>query len=158
MLERGDERELDRLARDRHLGRVAFRHDEARRHRLDPRHLGQRVQVRLDRLAGRAEIHRPRAPLAGAEHVEADVRRDAVEPRAQRRASLEAVVPAPGADVRLLDGVLGLEGRAEHAVAVARQLAAMLLEAERQLVRGSARSGGGARRIHDGQSRHSLLP
>ena len=39
------------------LGRVV-------RHRLDPGHLGQRVQVRLDRLARRPEVHRPRAPLA----------------------------------------------------------------------------------------------
>ena len=37
------------------------------------------------------EIHRPGAALPPVQHVEADVRRDAVEPRAQRRAALEAV-------------------------------------------------------------------
>src|SRR5438270_10682906 len=36
--------------------------------------------------------------------------------------------PAPGADERLLDGVLGLERRAEHAVAVALELGAVLFQ------------------------------
>ena len=58
--------------------------------------------------AGRAEIHRPRPSLAALEHVEADVRRDPVEPRAKRRAALEAVVRTPGPDERLLHGVLGV--------------------------------------------------
>src|SRR5438876_487621 len=42
-------------------------------------------------------------------------------------AALEAVEAPPGADERLLDGVLGLEWGAEHPVAVGRQLGAMLL-------------------------------
>ena len=78
--------------------------------------------------AGRAEVHGPGAPRCGPEHVQADVRGDPVEPGAQRRAALEAVDAAPGADQRLLYRVLGLERRAEHAVAVGGQLAAILLE------------------------------
>ena len=94
------------------------------------------MQVRLDGLAGRTEIHRPRPALTTVEHVEADVGRNPVEPGTKRCAPLEAVVAAPGADVGLLHGVLGLERGAEHAVAVARQLAAVLLEAGRELVGG----------------------
>ena len=96
------------------------------RDRLHPGALG-RVQDR-GRLAARPEVHRACAALAAAQHVEADIRRDAVQPRAQRRAPLEAVVAAPGADHRLLHGVLGLEGRAEHAVGVGDELRAMLRE------------------------------
>ena len=102
--------------------------DEAVGDRLDPGHLGRHVQVPSIGSRAGPEIHRPRAALAAVEHVEADVRRDPVQPRAQGRAALEAVERAPGADQRLLHRVLGLERRAEHAVAVGGQLAAMLLE------------------------------
>src|SRR5581483_4358644 len=80
------------------------------------------------------------APLAPLEEVETDVRGDAVQPRAERRAPLEALVAAPGADERLLHRILGLEGRAEHPVAVAGQLGAMALELELDAGR-RARSG-----------------
>ena len=46
--------------------------------RLQPRHLGERAQ-------------RGHAPRAAAQHVEADVRRDAVEPGAEQRAAVERV-------------------------------------------------------------------
>ena len=53
--------------------------------------LGQRGAERaLSADRERPEVHRPRAALAAAEHVEADVGRDAVQPRPQRRAALEA--------------------------------------------------------------------
>ena len=45
--------------------------------------------------AGR-EVHRPGPPLRAAEHVQADVRRDPVQPGPQRRAALEPVEAAPG--------------------------------------------------------------
>ena len=83
--------------------------------------------------AGRAEVHRPRASLAAAEHVEADVRRDPVQPRAQLRAALEPVVGAPGADHRLLDRILRLEGGAEHPVGVAGELGAMAFQRRGQV-------------------------
>src|SRR5581483_12323864 len=95
--------------------------------------LRQRVQVRLDRLPRRPQVHRAGSPLAAREHVEADVRRDPVEPRAEARAPLEAAVALPGADEGVLDRVLGLERRAEHAVAVARQLGPVMLELPTEL-------------------------
>ena len=92
VLERGHEREADRLARLRDLGGIALGADELVGDRLDPGRLGQRVQVRLDRArcAGPRSIGRARRsrPL---EHVEADVGGDPVQPRAQRGAALEAV-------------------------------------------------------------------
>ena len=72
------------------------------------------------RRAGGPEVHRASAALALGEHVQAHVGGDAVQPRAQRRAALEPVAWLPGAQQRLLDGVLGLERRAEHPVAVGR--------------------------------------
>ena len=94
--------------------------------------LGQRRpqrRCRADR-AGPRSIGRARRwrPL---EHVEADVRRDPVEPRPQRGAALEPVEAAPGPHERLLHRVLGLERRAEHPVAVAGQLDPVPLEVMR---------------------------
>ena len=86
---------------------------------------------------GGDQVHRPSPALAGAEHVEADVGRDAVEPGAEGGATLEAVERPPRAEHRLLDGVLGLEGGAEHPVAVGGELDAMAVEAGDQLGRGS---------------------
>ena len=128
VLQRRHEREPDRLVRDGDLRRVAFGCDGAGRKRLDPGHLRQGVQVRLDRLARRPEIHGPRPALAGVQHVEAHVRRDPVEPRAQRCTALEAVETSPGAEQGLLHGVLGLERRAEHSVAVGGELRTVLFE------------------------------
>ena len=91
------------------------------------------------RVARRAEVHRARALLAAVERVDADVRGDPVQPRAQAVA-LEAVEGAPGAQHRVLDGVLGLERRAEHPVAIGGQLAPVLLEL--------TEVGGGSRGFH----------
>jgi hypothetical protein len=96
--------------------------------RLDPRRLGKAGE-RAVRGADLAEVHRPGAALAAVDHVEGDVRRDPVEPRLEGRAALEAVVSAPGAEHRLLDGVLGLEDGAEHPVAVAGQVPPVGFEA-----------------------------
>ena len=130
VLQRGDEGQAQRLLRLRELGRIAvagLRQHVGVGDRLQPRDLGQRVQRAVGR-ADLGELHRPGAALAAVEHVHADVRGDPVQPGLQRRAALEAVDAAPRAQHRLLHGVLGLEGRAEHPVAVAGQLAAVLLE------------------------------
>jgi hypothetical protein len=87
VLERGDEREPDRLALDELVSRIGGR--------LDPGHLGPLVEVLDHRRRRRAEIHRPRPALTPLEQVEADVRGDPVEPRAQRGAPLEPVAAAP---------------------------------------------------------------
>ena len=76
-----------------------------------------------------------RPSLAPAQHVEAHVRCDPVEPGAQRRAPLEAVVALPGADEGVLHRILGLERRAEHPVAVRGQLGAVGFEPDIELVR-----------------------
>ena len=151
VLERGDEREPHGLARLGHCRRIAVRHDERVGRRLDPRHLREGVQVRLDGLAGRPEVHRARPALPAGEHVEADVRGDAVEPGAQRGATFEPVVAAPGPDEGVLHGVLRLERRAEHPVAVAGQLGPVLLELLLQLGgRGRGAQAGHRRDPHTG--------
>ena len=141
VLQSRDEREPDRLARDCDVGGIAVvvQHERVG-HRLDPGHFGERREIRLHRLSGRAEIHRSRSSLTACDHVQADVRRDPVEPRAQRRAALEPAQALPGAEQRLLDGVLGLEGRAEHAIAVAGELAAVDLERALELAAGEDRA------------------
>ena len=129
LLQGGDEGEADRLPGDRHLGRVVVgAEDAAVGDRLQPAVLGQGVAGTGRCRHGRPEIHRAGPPLASAEEVEADVGGDAVEPGAQRRPSLEAIDAAPRPDQRLLGGVLGLERRAQHAVAVAGELDPVLLE------------------------------
>jgi hypothetical protein len=131
MLERGDEREPDRLPRDREIGGIGIVGEDASvRNGLDPRRLGDRSGQRDVGVHLLADLHRACAPDAPLEHVETDVRRDPVEPRAKRGAALEAVVAPPRAQERVLNRVLGLERRAEHAVAVAGQLGAVLLELE----------------------------
>ena len=133
VLQRGDEREANRLVLDRDVGGI--------RDRLDPGHLGRDVQVALDRLSRRAEVHRHGAPLPAAQHVEADVRGDPVEPRFDRGPALEAVEAAPGPDERLLDSILGFERRGEHPVGVRGQLRAVPLELGLEL------AGDGGRRF-----------
>ena len=101
VLQRGDEREADRLARDRHA-RPGRRPPAATR----PSGIGS-IQVSSGSAApsgvsavcaGPRSIGRARR-CAPAQHVEADVGRDAIQPRPQRRAALEAIVgcatPAP---------------------------------------------------------------
>ena len=94
---------------------------------LDPapsRELGEGI---VDR-AGAIQLDRAQPPRAIGQRVEAHARGDAGEPGAQRSALLEATEPAPGAHHGLLDGVVGVRGRAHHAVAVARERGAVLLE------------------------------
>ena len=130
-----DQRQLERLA----LLVAGLR---TRRVGLDPDALGQR-RPELGAVLGRGrEVDREHPPALGL--LEARVGRDRVQPRAQRAALLEAGEPAPGAQQRLLDGVLGVVHRAEHAVAVRVQLAPVRLHqrAERVLVaRRAPRSG-----------------
>src|SRR5262249_50246797 len=79
--------------------------------------------------------------LAVAEHVQADVGRDPVEPRAKRRPPLEAVERAPRPHHRLLHRVLGLERGSEHAIAVSGELATVLLEQRLELFSGLSAAG-----------------
>jgi hypothetical protein len=61
------------------------------------------------------------------DQLEASVGGDAVEPRPQRAAALELRQPAPGAQERVLEGVVGVVDRAEHPVAVRVELLAVEL-------------------------------
>jgi hypothetical protein len=79
------------------------------------------------------------------ERIETGVRRDPVEPRTERRPSLEASAFPPCPQERLLHEVLGVLQGAEHAVAVQLQLTTVRLDelGERRLVAGP--NGGGDR-------------
>ena len=117
MLDRGDERQLDGLLGERHVLRA-----------LAP--VGQLLEeligigLQPSDLAARAG-----PPRALVERVEAGVRRDPVQPGADRRPALVRLAPAPRAQERLLDEILGLLERPEQAVAVDMQLAAVRLDA-----------------------------
>ena len=88
-------------------------------------------------------VERPQAPAPlRRERVEADVRGDAVEPCLQRRLGVEAAQSLPGAQHRLLHRVLGVHHRAEHAIAVAGEGGAMLLEVVREVLHGGHGHGG----------------
>ena len=121
VLQRRDEREPDALAQCRALGRIGVLRQGARiRDRLEPvraRAIVERVVHRADR----AFFHRTRAARAVVQRVQAHVGRDPVQPRAQRRALVEAFEAAPGADHGLLHRVVRVGGRTQHAVAVTRQ-------------------------------------
>ena len=133
VLQRGDEGEPDRLAGDGQVGRVAVARPATRPSGIgcDPGGLGQRrPERRRRRLGGRPEVHRAGAALPPVQHVEAHVGRDAVQPRADRRPALEAVEAPPRPHQRLLHGVVGLERRAQHPVAVAGQADPILLEVD----------------------------
>ena len=77
---------------------------------LQPGHLGEGPEV-------------GDAARAAADHVEADVGGDAVQPRPQHRVVVERVAIPPRPQERLLHRVLGLVERRQHAVAVDVQLA-----------------------------------
>src|SRR5262249_60241213 len=113
--------------------RVRVRDDLPVRNRLEPARPAARRQRAVE-AARVAELEGTNPALLAVEHVEADVRCDPIEPRLQSRPTLEAVEPAPGTHHCLLDRVLGVEGRAEHPVAVPGQLSAVALELSLELL------------------------
>ena len=94
---------------------------------------------------GRSQVHRPETPLLAPQHVEAHVGGDPVQPGAYRGSALEAVVRPPGLEERRLHGVLGLERRTQHAIAVPGELASVLLQPllHRERSGGARALGGG---------------
>ena len=111
-LHRGHEREPDPLSLLHDLLRPGGRRG----------HVGQeQVRVGLEvRVDGGGRVT---ASLL--QHAQADVGRDPVQPRAERRSWLEAVDTSPGAEHRLLERVVGVVQRAEDPVAVPVQLLPM---------------------------------
>ena len=80
-LERRHEGKSDGFARDGDLGRIAAGRDrDGIGDRLDPERFLERGPERRLGDGRRAHVHRSGAPLAAIEHVEADVRRDPVQP------------------------------------------------------------------------------
>jgi hypothetical protein len=124
LLQGGDEREPDRVALRGHLGGVA---EQRVGQRLDPRARRQGLAEVGSRGGGRGEVHRAGAALGAAQHVEADVRGDRVEP-GPHGCLRGVVLGPPRPDERLLHGVLGLGGGAQHPVAVPDELPAVGLE------------------------------
>ena len=123
--------------------------------RLEPDRLGQRLAGRAVRVRRRPVVDRQHPLRPPLDQPQAAVRRDPVQPAAQRAAALEAGEPAPAAQQRLLERVLGVVQRAEHPVAVRVQLGAVGRDQvlERALVAAARRlraSGG------RGRSRGSL--
>ncbi len=115
-LQRGEERQGDGFPADRGILRRLLRRQ----------HLGDFVQqrVRVGLQPGQfGERGQPGHAPAGAKRVQADVRRDAVQPCAVGVRSVEAVPAAPGPKERFLHRVLGLVERGQHAVAVHVQFA-----------------------------------
>ena len=88
VLDRRDERQLHRLGARRLLVREV-------RERLEPQQLVVGTLVGRGRLGRGGDIHGQDPSLLAVELVQARVRRDPVQPRAQRRATLEALAPAP---------------------------------------------------------------
>jgi hypothetical protein len=111
VLQRGDKRELDALALlVARLGRgIAVLEPEVLlRVRLDPDRVDERRARAVGGLRRRGVDEAQGALWSLRERVEARVRRDLVEPRPQRPVPLEASEPAPRAEQRLLQGVLGV--------------------------------------------------
>ena len=121
VLQRGDERQLDALALlvarlgpgDAVAEAQALVGVGLDPHRFDERRRGPVVGV-----GGGAVVDREHELGPPLDRLQARVGGDRVEPGAQRAAALEARQPAPGAQQRLLQRVLGVLDRAEHPVAV----------------------------------------
>ena len=111
-----DQRRVDVGDVDHHVG-----------HRLEPRHLGGLDELVAGLRSRHAEPGGQRSAALVLQVGQADVGRDPVEPGAHRRAALEVVVRLPGAEVGLLDHVLGVVHRAGHPVAVRGELATVLV-------------------------------
>jgi hypothetical protein len=82
--------------------------------------------------------------------VPAAICRGPVKPDLQRGSPVEALRPAPGGQQRLLEKILGILNRAEHAIAMRLELPPVGVDelAERPLV---SRAGAGERSLgHDG--------
>jgi hypothetical protein len=135
MLERGDEGQLDALAQlvaRVWPGQPVLEAGGLVGVRLHPDRLDHRLAGTVVRVRGRAVVDGQHALGPPRDVVEGRVRRDRVQPGAQRAAALEAAQPAPRPQERLLQRVLRVVDGAEHPVAVGVQLAAVGLDQTRE--------------------------
>src|SRR5262249_24970163 len=119
-LDQGEERQLDRLLRQNER----IRSEQRVRDWLKPGHFGKGFWI-----AARIVVRYPgelRPSSVGRDHIETCVRCDAIQPRAKRSISFEALSVLPRAGERLLHGIFGIVERAQHAIAVDQQLAPVL--------------------------------
>ena len=115
------------------IGGLAARQPRIRE-RLQPRDLSDSAGNGSVRIARRrAQAGRERPPRAGLQRSQARVGRNPVQPGPQRRPALERAEGPPRPQQRLLDDVLGVVHRAEHAVAVGEQLGPQRLRQPREL-------------------------
>jgi hypothetical protein len=120
-LDRRDEGELHRLlGDDLGVGLLVVRGDT----------FEQPVGIGLEpwNLRERPPVLRGLDPRPARERVQAGVRRNAVEPGAERRVAAEGLPLPPGPEEGFLDGVLRIFQRAEHPVAVHLQFSAVALD------------------------------
>ena len=149
-LDRGEERQLDRLARDRRPCRARPRAARSRR-AGGPGRAGARAPRRATGASATGE-----PPVGAPDRVEADVRGDPVEPRPEGRRAVEGLAGAPRPQEGLLDGVLGLLERAEHPVRVHVQLAPVAARrGRRRRCRRRSRSSASDRTIGTGRAVHA---
>jgi hypothetical protein len=133
VLDRRDERQLNRLPGHHHRARLLLGRRDVLEQPvgvgLQPRQIRRR-QRQHGRIPSRHYVGWHHPPRPGAKDVETRVRRDPVEPRPKRQATVgaEALATPPSAQKGLLNEVLGVLERAEHAVAVHLQLTAVALD------------------------------
>jgi hypothetical protein len=123
-----DEGELDALAlliAGLRAGQAAAESQPRIRVGFQPHRLGDWLGGVVVGVGGGPVVEREHASGPPLDRSEAGVGGDLVEPGADRASALEPWQGAPGAQQRLLQGIFGVGGRGEHAVAVGVQLAAV---------------------------------
>jgi hypothetical protein len=95
---------------------------------LEPDRLEHRLRRAVVRVGRRRVVDRQHAFRAAFDCLQARVGGDLVQPGAKRASPLEPRQPPPGAEQRLLQRVLGVRHRAEHAVAVGLEREAIRLD------------------------------
>ena len=93
--------------------------------KFEPDRTGHRVPQAVLAPPRRAVIGREDPTRSARDQPQAGVRRDSVQPRAHRAPTLEGTQSSPGAEQRLLQGVLRVLDRAEHPVAMRQELASV---------------------------------
>jgi hypothetical protein len=127
MLESRHESEPDALAQDGSFGWIGVGRDcTSIGNRLKPMRAGALDQW-VGGCAGGSLVHRTRPSASMGKFIKANVSGDSIQPSPQCCASVELIQTSPRADDRFLRGVVSVNRRAEHAVAVPGQRPPMCL-------------------------------
>ena len=143
MLDRGEERQLDRFARNDGVLRVLALAEKEIGVGLKPGEVGRRQQTGAGS-GGGASVVRQETPGPALEDPQASVRGDAVQPRAEGGLPPVRRPPGPRSEEALLERILRVLKRAKHPVGVNLELAAVALHElrERGLVSGDRGADG----------------